>query len=485
MIDRNINRVVTLLALISCLMGYGYVSGLDALFTPFLCCGIVLCVAVLVATMHRTHDWFNPLSILFATALLRIGLPALLLLFSQPPYDWVWYTLPAINWERGIGLALVGLCSIVAGWLLVPRGFLLWFYGKARRFAGSATQIAPRIGITALLFSMTGLVFTVLFMRMNYASTLQAVSDGSLRNPALVQSGTSRYIFLGQWMLTVGPLAWTAHLLFTRKLPWYQGLLPVICAGLILTPFGGRVGALTPIICGLIVLWYREARRVSFLKLASIVAVLFALVQIYAVFVVLYRGNGVDSAVARFTSEGLREQLEMSIWGEIGILHPYAHATNYEPGILAGKTFPVIIIDNFLGMETLRPGVFLTQEVFSPLANWGIHTGVIVDLYMNVGLATALFGCFCFGAVWRAAYETMRACRRSPNVVVLYTIFLWYSTWIFYESMILLNTLFFALFFAKALYVAARLSLLKPGELGMTAALPAVGGPAPVSEERA
>ncbi len=427
----------TLLGLATIVSGVGYLGGMEPLHAPFLILGAGALVGSAVHAVRTTGDVLNPVALLVGLALVRIGLPALLLTWSAPPISWDTSGMLDGAWEAGRALALVGLASIVVGWWMAPGLLVKSACGLGDWVRGCEAQARSTLGARGTICLLVGLPFVAVYVVLNYADVLGAVADGRMRNQSLIVQGTSRYNFLGYWLVFAGTLAVSAHLLLVRHARWWVGLMPSFLVAILLTPFGGRVGAMAPLACALIVLWYRRPRKVAPGRGLLVFGSLMVVSLLYSAFVVFYRGHGIEEGWGSMTWAGLHEYAEQSVWWEMGILHPYAYATVFGEGVLEGGTLPAVggfVLEAILGEEGVRPGLFIVQQVLSPSARWEIHTGLIVDLYLNYNLAATIVGCVLFGMVLRAAYEALSAHRRAPGPVLLYTIVLWFSLWIFYES---------------------------------------------------
>jgi hypothetical protein len=84
--------------------------------------GVAALVAAAAATLRAERDWLNPLFLLVATWMLRLGAPALVVQFAgAPPEFTTIFRIPRAQWDQGFALALVGMVSIALGWMLLPR----------------------------------------------------------------------------------------------------------------------------------------------------------------------------------------------------------------------------------------------------------------------------------------------------------------------------------------------------------------------------
>jgi hypothetical protein len=441
--------------------GYAYLSGTPLMWFPFLGIGVATVVGSLFWSARAYSDWLNPLVILVSSAVIRIGLPWLFLFWMKPPSDFDWLS-PAFDyWDEGLGLALFGLVSALLGWLLTPGSFLASARRRLARLA-SGFPFDSRVMTLSVVFTLAGVVLVAIFLKANYLQPIDAVTSGIIRCQTCRIDATSRYSFLGEGFLVYGSAALSIYLLLRVGVRARIGLLPVLLATLIMTIFGQRVGALSPLAFGLLAVWYRRfPRRIKISRALLAGTALLLLATIYASFVLVYRGqSGLTGALDSLSVNSVLEYLRFSVWSELGFLHPFAVAEAFGPGVLHGQTFPALggfVTGAFLGIESIRPGVFVVAKLTESPVEWGIHTGLIVDLFMNVGLIAVLIGCAMFGMILRYFYEGFRANRDAPLVVFIYSIVLWRMIWIFYEWIGEIFSLFISVTFVAALMVGTKL----------------------------
>ena len=417
-------------------------------------------LTVAFVTSLRTRDWLNPVAVLVVSAVLRIGIPVVLVIFSSPPREFEW-VVPALGyWSEGLGLSIVGLLSILLGWQLTSASAIKRGHARGRRLA-RRRLIDKRIVVTASAALAIGALLVIFFLRVNFGAASEAVTSGVVRSADLRVEGTSRYNLLGSQALIYGSTLLTAYLLIARRKRLWIGLAPTIGAALLMTTFGGRVVAATPLVYGLIVAWYRKARSRLIQPSALLKIGVVALVTgYYTAFVVGYRGGGIEAGVDAVRAENLWEYLQFSAWYEFGFLHPSAIAVFLGPGSLDGGTYAGLggfVTEVFLGMDVTRSGTYMVDSLTGYPNTWGIHSGLTVDLFLNTGLLAVVVGCLLFGRFLRAVYETLRTGRESPAVVAVYAIVLWNAIWIFYESMIAVFPLMLGLTTFWLLILASKL----------------------------
>jgi hypothetical protein len=90
----------------------------------------------------------------------------------------------------------------------------------------------------------------------------------------------------------------------------------------------------------------------------------------------------------------------------------------------------------------VRAGVFLVeQRDVSGDSLWGIHTGLIVDMYLGVGWVGVVVGGIAYGLGMRLLYEAFVPYRRDGGVAAVYALLTWALVWVFYESIAGLATI--------------------------------------------
>jgi hypothetical protein len=445
--------------------GVGFLKVSTALQPLLLVSGTAALLASAALSLRGERDWFNPLLLIIATWFLRIGLPALWLAFEPPPAEFiVMFHLSREHWEQGLALALVGMAAISLGWLIFPH---------FTRRLGQATvariertfRMDARTFLVALAFILLGIVCIVVFLRMNFSSSSDAIATGAIRKSGRQrEGGTSRYSFFAVALITYGSLAASTYLLVLRRSSWRLGMLPALAGTVVMSIFGGRVLALTPTAYALLVFWYRSDRRHIGTARVALVGVLGTLFfGFYSIFIAYYRvGFGFKAAGKVLSIDGLARYLSHTLWYEAGMLHPYAVATVFPPGVLKGASLPATLgfAGTLAGINGVRPGAFMVESFFgnNPLHNWGWHTGLVIDTYMNYGLAAVVVVGIAFGMVLRTVHAGFRFAPRDPVVIALYVMLVWHFFWMFYEhTAATLNILTISFPFLLLVVVTARL----------------------------
>lgn len=461
------------LSLLALVIGAFYFNNPESLIYAewiFVCVSLFTLSGVFFWSINHYQDWFNPIAVILGTAFIRLGLPAILYLTSELPVElqFAFYQIPESYWHMGWTLAQLGMLSLVLGWFTAPE----FLKGRAQDFLKSVTTRLPldrpSVAIAAVLFMILGLIFTIVFLRANFSDIGQALLSGNIRGPEFRAAGTSRYNFLATWMLYTGSVVLSAYLLGVKRTKWWIGLIPAIGVLVVLTPFGGRVVAFTPLVYALIMLWYRsETLKVhAFRDTLVIIATVIFLVT-YAAFVLAFRGGGgLEAGLQAISLNGIKDYMTFSVWSEIGTLHPFAFAAYFGPDVLDGGTYPLMggfVTSILFGQPGISPGMFMVQQLIYSGSEWGYHTGLIIDLFMNTGFVAAMVGCFAFGGVLRIVYESFRRSQRTPILLAGYALFSWQALWFFYESISVVFTLAISFVFLIALLFLAEI-LPEPGK---------------------
>jgi hypothetical protein len=408
---------------------------------------LVLVGAFAVHAARVFRDALNPLTVLLVLVLVRIGLPSLLVLDPHvlPPADTPLSDFSVSREEliEAQELALLGVVAVIPGWYACPR----WAVAGAQKVFQAVGRVPthdPRMIPGALAAFACGAIAAIVYLAANFGDPVGAALAGVAREGAT--AGTSRYGFAAVALLTTSSTFLVLYAAQRRpRLSWAATLAPALVATAILTVFGGRIVALTPLALGLVGARYlRRAdpsdvthRRRGLGKLLAAALLVLALVA-YAAFVLQYRGGGGASALGDVLSlSALGEYVEFSIWTELGTLHPYALAGRLGAGSLDGATYPTLLglSGTLLGIEGERPGIALVQRLgHGADPDWGFHTGLVVDVFLNSGLGAAVLAAGLFGALLRAEYEAFRRLPVALGPTLLHCLVLWTLVWIYFES---------------------------------------------------
>ena len=406
-------------------------------------------VAVRTAVVSR--DPLNPLSVIVGLATLRFGLPALQLLNPRfiSPVDTAAgeFNLSRDELLAGLELAAFGVLGTVAGWYMCPQSLIA---SCERGHLALRRWFKPGISVitSSWVAFAAGIAATLAYLTISFGDPFAAALSGVARGGSA--PGSSAYGFGAVGLLLTSALVLVVARARDRDRSAVAILGPALAATAVMTVFGGRVIALTPMALGAIALFYLrrwgspaiERPRRRTIKIGVVAAVVALLVG-YIAFVPQYRGGGGVTAISSVFSQGtLRQYGEFSLWTEFGSLHQYALAVRLGEGTLDGGTYPEMLglAGHFLGFEGDRPGNVLVERLGPGdyQSTWGFQTGLVVDVFLNSGLFAAVLAAVAFGILIRGEYEGFRRAGPSEASVFVHCLILWTAIWVFFESVVVL-----------------------------------------------
>jgi hypothetical protein len=411
--------------------------------------------AIAIRRAKYLNDFLNPLTLLIFLCLLRIALPALFLPNVSSSGTVISdFVISDDELLQGQHLATIGLLAVALGWYGSPVAWRSVAF-RGFRWFGSTLRPDPRIAQSCVLAFSAGVVITWLYLAINFGDPVAAFLSGVARGDAA--PGTSRYGFIAVGLLVTSSVVLALTIASRPRASWVSILLPSLLAVAVLTVFGGRVVALTPVALAVIGGRYlrrshttgasgkpRMSRRVRTIGAVTLLGlVLFG----YAAFVPQYRGGaGISALPAVLTESGLQDYAEFTLQDELGALHSYALAHRLGAGTMEGRTYPGVLgaVGELAGVEGERPGTAIAQR-FGPGAyrsEWGFQTGLVIDFYVNSGLFLAVVAAVIFGAVLRAEYEGFRRAGPSLGSVFLHCFAIWTMIWVYFESIVVLPSQF-------------------------------------------
>ena len=356
------------------------------------------------------RDLINPLCLALFLASLRFFAPGLMLLSgAEPPGEvgsfFQLLQLSDNDWLWGHVLAVIGMLSMVFGWLIAqprvtPGKALNIYFSHGVKYASIAAML---VGFMALLA----------FFLMN--ASLGTILSGSFRSTT-VQVGTGKYFFLS-YLLIAGSVLLSCYLLTKGNKLFSLG--PVGLSMLLYWPLGGRGRAVTALIGGLMLLWYASREQSAWKKLSVRPAHLFT-VPLIVLFVVLvfyvgsyYRG-GPDREADGLSIAGLWSYLKSSIYVDLGQLHSLAGAIVIGPAVLGGQTFIGSLtwpLSEFLPLPGRSAGIYIVDTLagFADDHKWGVNATLIGDAYLNFGLSGVVIVMGLYGALLKTIYLKFRA----------------------------------------------------------------------------
>jgi len=395
--------------------------------------------------LKRYKDIFNPLFVIAISSLIRILLPGLLLLFQGAPEYLSWMQISTQEWLIGLDLSMLSINGLIFGWLVTPRSLINFFSASAKWLCNRFPSDNPRVFLSAVVTTSIGflLFLTYYFLQAKSGGILAIFESGSLRGSA-EKNGSFRFSYLGLGMIYTSGTFVCSYILSQKNKKTLTAFIEPFIATVMLLPTGGRIGSLNPLIFGLTSFWQtRVTNKNASLKRSMILLISFITFMVYSIFLVNYRGGTNSSFIDLFSLERLAEMFESLVWGDIAILPIYALSATHAPGIMEGKTYPLIpgtLVNSFIQassgqtLNTEIPGVFLVQSFFTSDRQWGPHTGMFVDIYLNSGIIYAIVGCVILGCLLRGIYEGSLKYLNAPIVVTVYTMLFWAFYWIFFES---------------------------------------------------
>lgn len=429
--------------------------GSNELRSAFAAGVLIFAIFVAVRAARSSGDAFNPLTVLLVMCIVRLGLPAVLLRFTEPPVGTVPnFGLSKAELEGGEQLAMIGVLSVLVGWYVCPAALTS---GATRLYHWVDRMLRedPRLRPSATCAFGLGIVAIGISLTLSFGNPVIAAISGSARSGAA--PGTSRFTFVAIALLTTSSVVIALHLARRRTSSPWAVYLPALLATALLTILGGRITALTPLFLAVVGVRYIRQDRTpatprpsgaSRRAKVAVASVALGIVLLgYVAFVPQYRGGEGASALGKtFDVETLSSYGQNTIWIELGQLYPYALAPRVGGGAMHGSTYPEVLglAGSLAGIHGERPGIVLAQLSgrSSAADQWGFQTGLPIDIFLNSGLTIALLGGILFGAVLRAEYVGFR--RAGPNFGSTFIHCLALSTmiWVYFESLIVLTSQF-------------------------------------------
>jgi len=414
---------------------------------------------VFARTMQIWRDPFNPLCLVLAVAFVRLILPGLLFLSgSNVPddIDAVFQSLQLSDhdWQWGNVLALVGLLGIVLGWLSIqvrwsqeqPVKFLLTDGAKYAALAGMA------LGLAALLAFVTS------------NASLSVIASGAFRGTT-IQEGTGKFFFLA-YFLIAGSVLLSCYLV-AKNHGWYS-LSPVLAAGFLFSVLGGRNRTLTPIACGLLLLWYFTREQKSWPKFSIkphylLLALCgFIVIAWLSYLGLLYRGEyGVNAFAEALSITKFWAHVQGSVYGDLGQLHSLAGAIAIGPGVLNGQTFygslswPLGMIFPIGGRSA---GIFIVETLagFYKGQKWGLNASLIGDAYLNFGLPGVVVIMLLFGALLKLLYLRFREGRLHSAIYAIAVLscvqIFWVSIEVWPQALVTLSATWLLIYLGRTVF---------------------------------
>ena len=409
---RETNYLVLWLLTFGFSLGLFAFSSRESYIVPmFVSIGYLGIFVALGRAIVTSKDIFNPFCLILFIGVVRYCCPAFLRLLGIEPHEdvAVFYRLMGLSdsdWFWAHVLVLTSFVGISLGWFLVQE----------HRFETSVLDFSFRAGINhaALLAMVIGGAALAVFIVKN--ASLGAILTGAMRNTT-IQEGTGvyfRFIYMG----IAGSILLTAYLL--KKSSTRVALIPVFVCTLLLLTLGGRGRAITPLLVGLLLLWYRSREQKGWpslhfrMKHIVMAILVFVLGTWLFHFIALYRGgHGLSAFKESLSLQGISEYLQYSIFVEFGHLHSLAGAVAIGPGVLEGRTFLGALtfpLSKFLPIPGRSAGVYIVETLvgFHGEDRWGLHASLMGDAYLNFGLLGIAIVMPLFGMMIKVLYAKFR-----------------------------------------------------------------------------
>jgi oligosaccharide repeat unit polymerase len=401
------------------------ITGDTYLYPLFLIVAYVALALSLVVCYRACHDLVAPIFLVVLVTFVRYCVPA----FAAYAYNlrhiplFQVLVISQTDLDRGHTLALTCLVFVSLGWLAAPE----------HQTGHSLTARTPndRLWVGAVLGMTVGYLFLLLFVATN-TSLSSAVLHGTFRGVA-VHPGTGKYFYLGL-VLIPGSTAACAVLL-RRDFTVLAALVPAFLASWSFLVLGGRARAATPLLCGLVLVWYcrgpwprRLRSRHAFLAVlggaAAVVVMLWALYAGQA-----YRGGDLNRATSL---RQFANYARITALTDIGQTQSLALAVDHA-GALHGRTFAGALLwplSKLLPIPSRSTGIYLVQSTRKYKTTWGLLPSLAGDAYVNFGVAGILVVSFLFGFLIKLLYGHRR---KIPDV--LYAVLLVYVVRVYTESL--------------------------------------------------
>lgn len=401
----------------------------------FLVAGYLAVFLILLWAVRFWRDLFNPLCLILVLGFVRFSLPAFLVLFRVDPQIALFEMmgLRSQDWQLAYVLALTGILGVVIGWFLIP--------GRVDRALQLKFRFAGGVSYAALAGMLVGFIALLLFIGSN-APVMDVAISGEFRGTT-IQEGTGKYWYLGLMLISSSVLL-SGYLLARSSRPKWTSFVPVILAMFLFWVLGGRARMLTPLISGLLLMWYLRREQMgwdrAFFKSGSAYALIGIIGTPFAIWIAyvgeLYRGgSGIHAVLESLSLLKLWQYLQYAVFTDFSGLYALAGAVAIGPGLLWGQTFISSLLwplSDILHLPGKSGGIFIVETLVGfGERRWGVHSSLIGDTYLNFGIAGIPIVMGVFGMLLKIIYVKFR--RGSVHSGV-YTLAVVYSLRIFFES---------------------------------------------------
>jgi len=440
------------------IIGY-YSFSFPHLQLVFLLIGHISFALILIYRVRKGR--LDPLIFFIGIGFFRFGIPGLLTLVTKPPSIWVFgfLGLRPVDWTNGHILAVLGLMSVIIGWIITPKIVL---NPRKKVFYKLAVKNDLLSLTTITTFLLSGLSSLIIFIGLNTQWNIKDTILSGVFRTLIIVEGTGVYFWLS--LLAIPSSVLISIIMYRRRKWMFMAMLPTVLVSLMLLILGGRARALSATLAGFISLWLIGARFKGrhFKVFAAICLACFVL--IIAATGLSYRSGYGMSALSLLSFKSIYSYITLSTWSESAILYSLAAATKVGPGILHGQSFIGIMgpIAEWFGLSReTGAGIFVAETLMGPLPRrWGFHTSLIGDSYLNFGLFAVPLICALFG-MWLRLFPKWLKRRffNEPTLwSALYSLTLVLSMRVFFESIEKLFEMMVVLGYLLLIVVAINLS---------------------------
>ncbi|MEM5861154.1 MAG: O-antigen polymerase [Candidatus Aenigmatarchaeota archaeon] len=417
-----------------------------------------------------TINLLSPLLLLLGIAFLRYGISGIpVLLGMNPPYTTLFQfvKIDTQDWLNGLLLVFTGLYSVIVGWkVVIDKAPKQLFKYKPEQW--STHYRVPVIVKSILLIAMTiGLIslFVYTGKNVNWA-IFEVILEGGIRKRVITE-GTGVYFHLAHLAIVASVIIST--LMYCEGKSIIRSLFPSIITFGVFFTLGGRIRAVTPIFASILAIYHLEGGRgFRFLKMVSAKKIILGFLFLFVILTLFlagveYREEGINALNPRNLLVKIKDYISLIVWEDIGNLYAIALVTQHEPGILRGMSFIGVLgpIAEWFGLRGMSGGVFVISQYFSfGEKEWGTHTGLIGETFLNFGFLSIVLICFVFGLClgWIEKKLLHSVYHRDPWKSSFFSILTVYFLRIFFEKVGRLFELWIVLSFFVGLYFLSKIA---------------------------